>query len=141
MYSLSSDPNDLDALASDHFLGGRSLNTQLKPFDEGFIKLSVTSHWNRILAVHNMFWKRWKTEYLTLMQARSKSTRSTNNVQLGTLALIAEDNSPPAQWLLGRMAELHQGEDGCKHDAVTIKTKTGFLKRNVQKICQLPLDD
>ncbi|KAM8703784.1 hypothetical protein ACLKA7_008420 [Drosophila subpalustris] len=62
------------------------------------------------------------------------------NIQQGTLVLIGEDNTPPGQWALGRVHEVHTGADGAVR-VVTIKTKTGFFKRNVHKICPLPMAD
>ncbi|KAL7724525.1 hypothetical protein ACLKA6_017506 [Drosophila palustris] len=139
LHPLSADPNDLEALTPGHFLVGRPLNSLVEPWDEALVKLSLTNHWKRILVVHNMFWRRWKTEYLTLMQERAKWKIAASNIQLGTLALIAEDNASPGQWLLGRVSELHAGSDGAVR-VVTLKTKTGFLKRNVHRICPLPLE-
>ncbi|KAM8718572.1 hypothetical protein ACLKA7_001302 [Drosophila subpalustris] len=139
LHPLSADPNDLEALTPGHFLVGRPLNSLVEPWDETLVKLSLTNHWKRILVVHNMFWRRWKTEYLTLIQERAKWKIAASNIQLGTLALIAEDNAPPGQWLLGRVSELHAGSDGAVR-VVTLKTKTGFLKRNVHRICPLPLE-
>lgn len=59
-----------------------------------------------------MFWRRWKTEYLTLMQERSKWRTTASSVQIGSFALIPEDNEPPGQWLLEKVSELHPGCDG-----------------------------
>ncbi|KAM8718627.1 hypothetical protein ACLKA7_001352 [Drosophila subpalustris] len=93
-----------------------------------------------IVAVHHAFWRRWSLEYLTLLQERSKWTSTCSNIQQGTLVLIGEDNTPPGQWALGRVHEVHTGADGAVR-VVTIKTKTGFFKRNVHKICPLPMAD
>ncbi|KAL7726346.1 hypothetical protein ACLKA6_001563 [Drosophila palustris] len=103
-------------------------------------KLSATNRWKRIVAVHHAFWRRWSLEYLTLLQERSKWTSTCSNIQQGTLVLIGEDNTPPGQWALGRVHEVHTGADGAVR-VVTIKTKTGFFKRNVHKICPLPMAD
>ncbi|KAL7726289.1 hypothetical protein ACLKA6_008468 [Drosophila palustris] len=128
------------ALTPGHFLIGRPLNSIAEPFDEAILKLSATNRWKRIVAVHHAFWRRWSLEYLTLLQERSKWTSTCSNIQQGTLVLIGEDNTPPGQWALGRVHEVHTGADGAVR-VVTIKTKTGFFKRNVHKICPLPMAD
>ncbi|EDW27703.1 GL15636 [Drosophila persimilis] len=140
LHALSSDPNDFEALTPGHFLVGRPLNELVEPVDDALLKLSMSNHWKRILMVHHMFWHRWSSEYLTLLQKRTKWNTVANNIQLGTLVLIAEDNAPPGQWLLGRVAELHPGTDGAVR-IVTLRTKTGLFKRNVHKLCPLPTDD
>ncbi|XP_016954406.1 uncharacterized protein LOC108027472 isoform X2 [Drosophila biarmipes] len=87
---------------------------------------------DRASTVHNMFWKRWKKEYLNV---RPKWNTSTNNDKLGSLTLIAKDNLPPQDY--GREAELHPGEDNWyktttgtrrrqyTHDVLTLKPRTG----------------
>ncbi|XP_033251779.1 uncharacterized protein LOC108161272 isoform X1 [Drosophila miranda] len=139
LHPMSSDPNDFEALTPGHFLVGRPLNALVEPVDDALLKLSMSNHWKRILMVHHMFWHRWSSEYLTLLQKRTKWSTVANNIQLGTLVLIAEDNAPPGQWLLGRVAELHPGADGAVR-VVTLRTKTGLFKRNVHKLCPLPTD-
>ena len=136
---LSSDPNDYEALTPGHFLVGRPINAIVEPADDDLVKLSMTNRWKRIMLVHNLFWKRWSVEYLTELQKRTKWRTAVNNLQLDTMVLISEDNTPPGQWLLGRVEELHPGKDGAVRVA-TVRTKTGLFKRNVHKLCPLPLD-
>ncbi|XP_030381837.1 uncharacterized protein LOC115629498 [Scaptodrosophila lebanonensis] len=137
---LSSDPNDLEALTPGHFLIGRPLNAMTEACDEDILKLSVTNRWKRIVAVHHSFWRRWSLEYLTLLQERRKWASTCNNLQRGTLVLIGEDNTPPGQWVLGRIQEVHPGADGAVR-VVTVKTKAGLFKRNIHKLCPLPISD
>lgn len=140
LHPLSSDANDLEALTPGHFLVGRPLNALVESVDSDLVKLSMINHWKRILLVQSTFWKRWSSEYLTLLQERTRWTKGVSNIKLDSLALIAEDNSPPGQWLLGRVVELHPGADGVVR-VVTLRTKSGTLKRNIHKICPLPLEE
>lgn len=47
--------------------------------------------------------------------------------------LIHDDNLPPGKWAMGRVIELHPGQDGYVR-VVTLKTKNGILKRPVLKL-------
>lgn len=136
---LSSDPNDLEALTPGHFLIGRALVSLPEVTKEDELNISHFNRWKRISAVYAMFWKRWSKEYLTLMQVRMKWFTKEKSVSVGTLVLISEDNMPPTNWMLGRVVETHSGEDGLVR-VVTLRTKTGTLKRSIQRICPLPLE-
>lgn len=140
LHPMSSDPNDLEALTPGHFLVGRPLNSLTEPCDDSIIKLSMTNRWKRIVAVHHSFWQRWSNEYLNLLQERSKWALTCNNIENGMLVLIAEDNTPPGRWALGRVVECHPGNDKAVR-VVTIKTKAGLFKRNIHKICPLPIEE
>ncbi|KAM8703294.1 hypothetical protein ACLKA7_007989 [Drosophila subpalustris] len=48
--------------------------------------------------------------------------------ELDTLVLISEDNTPPGQWLLGRVEELHPGKDGAVRVATTVDWLEGASK-------------
>lgn len=48
---------------------------------------------------------------------------NSNRLQVGTLVLIKENNSPPLQWSLGRIITVHPGKDGIATLVVTLKTK------------------
>lgn len=99
-----------------------------------------TSHykrWKLILELHNHFWKRWKNEYLQTLQLRSKWSTGQKNLTVDTLVLIREP-TPPLCWKLGRITEVHPGQDGVVRVA-TVKTTTGLLKRPTIKLCPLPI--
>ncbi|XP_076383131.1 uncharacterized protein LOC143260694 [Megalopta genalis] len=61
-----------------------------------------------------------------------------NPLKVGDMVLIKEDNLPPLKWALGRVVELHPGQDGiCR--VFTIRTTRGMLKRPASKIGMLPI--
>ena len=62
-----------------------------------------------------------------------------NNVKIGTMVLLKENNSPTLHWPLGRITETFPGNDGSIR-VVNVKTNTGIYKRTVTQIAPLPID-
>lgn len=56
------------------------------------------------------------------------------------MIVIKDDNAPPLRWRLGRIVDLHPGNDG-RVRVVSIRTASGILKRALPKICVLPIED
>ena len=68
--------------------------------------------WRRIQYLVNVFWSRWKGEYLHILQSRQKWLRKHRNLCLGDIVIIKDDNSPRNMWLLGRIVEVYPSDDG-----------------------------
>lgn len=134
---LTDDPNDLSALTPGHFLTLDSLlAAPTKPTEQ----LNVHNRWQQLQALVQHFWQRWSTEYLAQLQTRPKWTQPQANLKIGELVLIRDERLPPSQWLMGRVLELHPGQD--EHvRVVSLKTKNGQLKRPIIKLCRLPIVD
>jgi hypothetical protein len=135
----SNDPNDLLVLTPGHFLVGEPLMAPVEP-NLLLLPKNRLSRWQYIEQVRQHFWTRWRKEYLTSLQQRSKWNRPPATIQPGSMVLINEDNLPPQQWLLGRIIQLHPGKDGITR-VVSIKTTSGILKRAVNRISILPMDN
>jgi len=107
---LSSDPNDLSALTPAHFLLG---DTLLLPAEHSFqdIADNKLSRWQHVQKLRQHFWKRWREEYLHELQRRHKWRTKGKDLEIGILVLVREDNMPPLQWTLGRIHEMHPGQD------------------------------
>ena len=108
---LSSDPTDMEALTPNHILLGRS-GQGLPP--GVFTKDDyLRSKWRQVQHLANLFWKRWRREYLPLLQERQKwTTTSTEPFQVGDLVLIMDQVLPRNQWVLGRVHEVFPSRDG-----------------------------
>ncbi len=50
--------------------------------------------WRRIQHLANVFWSRWKKEYLVLLQERQKWNTSTRNFQMNDIVLLKDDTLP-----------------------------------------------
>jgi len=137
---MSSDPSDFTALTAGHFLIGGPL--QLPPeTDSTGIPLNRLRRFQLIRAKAQNFWNRWSSEYLPQCQRRGKWTKLTRNIEVGDLAVLKNDNSPPLQWDLVRVTNVHPGPDGIIR-AVTVQNASGSeLKRPATKLAVLPTEN
>ncbi|UYV61893.1 hypothetical protein LAZ67_1006982 [Cordylochernes scorpioides] len=131
------DPEDLNALTAGHFLIGMPLTAVPSLVREG--GSSLKGRWQLVEQIKTDFWKRWSCEYFSRLQNRPKWLKPVDNIKIGTLVLLKEDNLPPLKWRMGRINQVYPGEDGLVR-VVSVKTADGDLRRAVAKVCPLPLD-
>ena len=87
----------------------------------------------------NVFWSRWKNEYLQTLQMRSKWNERTREVSKGDIVIIKDDNQPRNCWLLAVVVETFPSEDG---HVRKVKVRTGngthnYLERPIHKLVVL----
>lgn len=116
---LSNDPNDLTALTSFHFLYGSPLNS-FPSEDVSNESPNRLSRYKLLDAMIQHYWKRWNSEYLSILQVRQK-WNTLNNAKEGSVVVIVQDNIPPLQWFLAIIEKLHEGKDGITRIAVVKK--------------------
>ncbi|XP_043499936.1 uncharacterized protein LOC122522719 [Polistes fuscatus] len=135
---ISSDPNDATALTPAHFLVGRPLNMLPEENYEN-TPINRLSSWKHITKVRQDFWRRWYIEYLRELQKRQKWNNSQYKLEKDTIVILIDKNQPCMRWQLGRIIDVHPGEDDVVR-VVTIKTTHGNIKRNATTICPLLSD-
>lgn len=135
---LSSETNDTSVLTPGHFLVGSSLSI---PIDKSFIDVNVNwlSRWQLVQRKLQDFWKQWTTEYLNLLQTRTKWGDRRTEPQENDLVLIRDEALPPAKWPMAKIIEKHPGKDGITR-VVTVKTRGNIIKRPITKIAKLPIN-
>ncbi|XP_062538691.1 uncharacterized protein LOC134206966 [Armigeres subalbatus] len=136
---LSNDPNDFSVLTPGHFLIGRPLIAVPEP-DLQDIPENRLSSWQKSQDFIQKLWRSWKTHYLSDLHNRTKWTKQRDNIKIGTMVIVKEDNLPPQKWQLARVVEIFPGSDGNVR-VVTVRTKDGSFKRAISKICVLPIRD
>ncbi|KAL0870369.1 hypothetical protein ABMA27_005379 [Loxostege sticticalis] len=134
---ISSDPLDLTPITPGHFLIGRPLmSVPSQPLEE----LKSTNRYHLIERLRQQFWDRWKKEYLSELQVRTKWRTMQHKVKEGEMVLLKEDNAPPLKWRLGRIVKLHPGPDNITR-VVDVKTAKGIVRRALNKLVALPNKD
>lgn len=143
---VSSDPDDLEALTPNHLLllnAGITFPPGLFSKEDSYVK----RRWRQTQYLAELFWSRWKKEYLVLLQQRQKWFLKTSPHQTGDLVLIVDKNTPRNQWSLGRIVETTADTNGnvrsakikicqCKDSSLT-KFKTSIIERPIVKLIML----
>ena len=136
---ITENPNDLDVLTPGHFLVGGPLITIAEP-DTSNVSVNRLSRWQQVSQLQQTFWRTWSESYLTLLQERTKWRTKSNNIALGSLVVLKDENTPPLKWQLGRVTDVICGEDNIAR-VVMVRTNNGVIKRAVSKVAVLPIED
>ncbi|PFX22147.1 hypothetical protein AWC38_SpisGene13323 [Stylophora pistillata] len=105
------DPRDEPVLTPNHFLVGQ-LGGQLAPQVADDIAFNPRHRWRLIQNLVRLFWKRWREEYLSTLNTRKKWREAKENLKVGDVVLVVDQNAPRGQWHLGRVEEMFPGQDG-----------------------------
>ena len=62
-----------------------------------------------------------------------------DNVTIGGMVVVHEDNHPPQKWLIDRVEEVDVGADG-KVRVAAVRKANGVFKRPIHKLVPLPID-
>lgn len=127
-------PSDKEALTPGHFITEKPLTALPEPNHRD--AKSPRLRWHMVQQLVQVFWKRWRTEYLQSLQVRHKWTQPEKNLKVGDLILIREDNEKPLAWSRGRILLLHTGTDDVR--VAMMKTVTGEMERPIHKLWLLP---
>ena len=63
-----------------------------------------------------------------------------NQIKVGDIVLIHEDNQPRVKWRMGRVTDLHYGNDNLVR-SVALRTSTGYTNRPIRKLYHLESAD
>ena len=132
---VSDDPKDLEPLTPNHLL----LLRQDTPLPPGLsVKSDMYSRrrWRQVQYLADVFWGRWKREYLPLLQERQKWFRPKRNFAVGDTVIVVDESTPRNVWAIGWITEVFPDKFGFVRRA-KVKTKTSTLERPFSKLCLL----
>nr|XP_008107433.2 PREDICTED: uncharacterized protein LOC103278651 [Anolis carolinensis] len=92
--------------------------------------------WQQVQSLANTFWKRWKREYLPLLQRRSKWEQVQENLRIGDIVLMKEKDTPRRKWPLAVITQVIPGGD---HQVRKVRVKT--TKTTGSRILERPITD
>lgn len=106
------DPVGPEPLTPNHFLTMK-LAVISAPSGE-FVEedLYLQKRWRRVQYLANVFWTRWRKEYLLNLQQRNKWNKNRRNTRINDNVLLQEDCVPRNQWKLAKVVEVTPGADG-----------------------------
>ena len=143
---VNDDPNNIEALTPNHLL----LHNAGVTFPPGLFEKSdcyVRRRWRQVQYLVNIFWTRWRTQYLVLLQERQKWQDVKKSFKVNDLVLVVDIALPRNLWPLGRIIEVFKDKRGhvrtvkvriskCK-DGVLSNFETLVLERPIVKLIHL----
>jgi hypothetical protein len=127
--------NDLEVLTPNHLLLMKrkpNLPPGLFNKDDSYSK----RRWRQVQYFANLFWKRWISEYLPLLQERQKWNKETRNMKVGDVVLTVDNNAPRNSWPMGIILETFPDKKGNVR-VVKVKTKSSVLIHPITKLVVL----
>lgn len=138
LITLRDDPLDQLALTPGHFLVGTPLIVPPAKW-VAETPMNRLSRWKMLQKMTQLFWRRWSAEYITQMYQRTKWKNHHTNMAIGDIVLVKNELLPPTRWPLGRITDVHPGQDGAVRNA-TVLFNGKELRRPIQKLCRLPVE-
>ena len=129
----SSDPKDLDPLTPNHILTMKSRVVMPPPGNFQKADLYLRKRWKRVQYLSNVFWSRWRKEYVQNLQQRVKWNRPRRNFEKGDLVLIVDDRAPRNDWNMARVVDVHP-DSNAQVRSVKVTTATTTLDRPIDKL-------
>ena len=131
---ISNDPDDWDPLTPNMILLLRGNNCA----SLGQVTRDERHAFNQAQTIADDFWKRWRREYLPLLQSRQKHILARRNLQVDDLVLMTDEGKKRGDWPIARVVKVHFDSDG-RVRTVDIKQKKGgkIKRRPINKLALL----
>ena len=113
----------------------------LGPFDE---KDSYKAQWKRVQQLADIFWKRWKTEYLALLQQRRKWMTAQRDLSVGDIVLMKDNSANRCDWRLSVVERVFPTESDIKIRKVELRvnkdgTNTYYTRPVTETVLIIPV--
>ena len=132
---VSDDVSDFGVITPNHILLGLHRNWDYAcEVDEH--EVDSRRKFRQVQAIANQFWTVWRREYLPQLTKRGNWRKHIENVQVGELVVLVDDEQKRGKWPLGRITKVLPSSDDVVR-VVEVKTKDGIYTRPVTKLCKL----
>lgn len=88
----------------------------------------IKEEWMRVQRLADMFWNKWKHEYLKTLQLRHKWQGRRSNLQKGDVVLLKDIQVKRNQWPMGIVTKTFPGDDGLVRTVEVTVVKDGTRK-------------
>jgi hypothetical protein len=134
--TLSDNVDDVEPLTPNHMLMPRAYYVLPPPGHFQKEDMYLRKRWRHVQYLANLFWSRWRTEYLSTLQIRQKWNTQKRNLEIGDIVLIKADNEMRNNWPMGRVIKAHPDSQGTVR-SVRLKTQASEMDRPVHKLVLL----
>ena len=129
-------PDDPDPICPTNLLTQKSSVVLSPPGVFQSCDLYCRRRWRRVQHLANVFWRRWRSDFLQDRQERRKWTTEQRNIEDGDIVLIVDDDTPRCRWVLGRVVQVHRSGDGLVR-RVTVRAAKGSYDRPIHRLVRL----
>ncbi|PFX12458.1 hypothetical protein AWC38_SpisGene23586 [Stylophora pistillata] len=109
---------------------------QLAPQVADDIASNPRNRWRLIQNLVRLFWKCWREEYLPTLNTRKKWREAKENLKVGDVVLVVDQNASRSQWHLGGVQQVFRGQDGQVHVVQVSRRGQKFI-RPITRLCPL----
>ncbi|XP_062573639.1 uncharacterized protein LOC134235517 [Saccostrea cucullata] len=137
--TMSTDPDDPYPL-SPSLLITQKPDVLVSPLDIAFdSKDMYRSQWKRVRHLADVFWSKWKAQYLQSLQERRKWQKEQRNVSVGDVVLMVDKQAPRIQWPLGKVVKTFPSEDNKVHKAEIRISRDGKTSTFIRPVSEFVL--
>ncbi|XP_041417319.1 uncharacterized protein LOC108712235 [Xenopus laevis] len=136
--TLSSDPEDLMILTPAMLLTQKT-STLSAPSGEFTEKDLYRRQWRQVQSLSNVFWDKWRKEYVSTLQSRRKWQTNKPNIRPGDVVLMKDHQSHRNEWPLGLITNTFPSKDGNVRKAEVKICKLGECKLFLRPTTELVL--
>ena len=87
------------------------------------------AQWRQVQYLANVFWARWRREFLPLLQVRRKWMQDQANLHMGDLVFLKDKEITKNNWLIALVTKVFPSKDG-NIRKIEVTTARGGLKRS-----------
>ena len=133
---LLNDGSSINPICPSNILSMKS-NVVMPPPGE-FVQADIYCHkrWCRVQHIAEVFWSRWRKEFLVTLQERKKWTKNKRNFQVGDVVILKDDSQHRNHWPMALITKTHQDRNG---DVQNVELKLGKRKSTGNVILKRPI--
>ena len=134
MWEVSSDPNDPLPITPAMLMTLRdSTNPPVEALTEIDVAAYGSKRWRRVQFIAECFWKKWRLNYLSELQKRSKWLQVKTNLKPNDIVLVRNKDEKRNCWPVAVVCKTKQGPDGLVRSATVETVKKGEVRRTYER--------
>lgn len=134
---VSTDPEDPFILTPSILLTQKTSSSAVDTFQHLDVKDMYKSQWKCVQVLAEIFWKRWKSQYLSQLQYRRIWQDKSNNLKKGDVVLLKDKSVVRNEWPVGLVTDVYKSDDGLVRKCAVKVMKDGRSSQYIRPIVEL----
>ena len=97
------------------------------------------AQWKRVQHLSDLFWARWKRDYVQTLQTRKKWTSERESIETGDVVLLRDDEVGRVQWPIARVVKVFPSDDNCVRKVEVRAFRNGASVKYIRPVVKLIL--